>query len=57
LRSSSRSSPTGKRKKYLSAAVVCAWLETAGRPPLLLGEERAKCITFASAIAIPSACR
>jgi hypothetical protein len=24
---------------------------------LLLGEERAKCITFASAIAIPSACR
>ena len=39
---SSRSSSTRKRKKHFSAAVVRAWLETAGRRVLLLGQERAQ---------------
>jgi hypothetical protein len=41
VRESSRSSSTRKRKKHLSAAVVRAWLDTAGRL-LLLGEKGAQ---------------
>src|SRR6188472_1083254 len=54
---SSRSSSTRKRKKHLSAAVVRAWLETAGRRFCSSARNARRCVTFTSASSIPSACK
>lgn len=53
-----RSSSTRKRKKHLSAAVVRAWLDTAGRRFCSSARKARGCVTFTSARrSIPRPCR
>jgi hypothetical protein len=53
-----RSSSTRKRKKHLSAAVVRAWLETAGRRFCSSARKARRCVTFTEPRSrIPSPCR